>query len=81
VTPLLALEHLTVGFRTERGFARVVDDLSLRIEAGRIVGLVGESGGDKSLTAPNRAMSKQGTIVMPLMLWLDHLAVRSGAPS
>jgi oligopeptide/dipeptide ABC transporter ATP-binding protein len=51
VTPLLALEHLTVGFRTERGFARVVDDLSLRIEAGRIVGLVGESGCGKSVTA------------------------------
>jgi oligopeptide/dipeptide ABC transporter ATP-binding protein len=51
VTPLLALEHLSIGFRTEHGFARVVDDLSLAIEAGRIVGLVGESGCGKSVTA------------------------------
>jgi len=49
--PLLAVENLRVGFRTEAGFARVVDDLSLAIGAGRIVGLVGESGCGKSVTA------------------------------
>ena len=49
--PLLEVEHLSVGFRTEAGFARVVDDLSLAIGAGRIVGLVGESGCGKSVTA------------------------------
>ncbi len=49
--PLLSVEHLSVSFRGERGFARVVDDLSFAIEAGRIVGLVGESGCGKSVTA------------------------------
>ena len=51
VTPLLAVEHLSVGFQTEAGVARVVDDLSLAIEAGKIVGLVGKSGCGKSVTA------------------------------
>jgi len=49
--PLLEIEDLSVGFHTERGLARVVDDLSFTVEAGRIVGLVGESGCGKSVTA------------------------------
>jgi oligopeptide transport system ATP-binding protein len=49
--PLLEIEDLSVGFRTERGLARVVDDLSFTVDAGRIVGLVGESGCGKSVTA------------------------------
>ncbi|MGH6918826.1 MAG: ABC transporter ATP-binding protein [Geminicoccaceae bacterium] len=49
--PLLEIEDLSVGFHTERGMARVVDDLSFTVEAGRIVGLVGESGCGKSVTA------------------------------
>ena len=49
--PLLEIEDLSVGFHTERGLARVVDDLSFTIDAGRIVGLVGEFGCGKSVTA------------------------------
>ena len=49
--PLLSVDHLSVGFRTEAGVARVVDDLSFAIGPGRIVGLVGESGCGKSVTA------------------------------
>ena len=49
--PLLEIEDLSVGFQTERGMARVVDRLSFTVEAGRIVGLVGESGCGKSVTA------------------------------
>jgi oligopeptide/dipeptide ABC transporter ATP-binding protein len=49
--PLLEIEDLSVGFHTERGMARVVDDLSFTVDAGRIVGLVGESGCGKSVTA------------------------------
>jgi oligopeptide/dipeptide ABC transporter ATP-binding protein len=49
--PLLEIEGLSVGFHTERGMARVVDDLSFTVDAGRIVGLVGESGCGKSVTA------------------------------
>jgi peptide/nickel transport system ATP-binding protein len=49
--PLLEVEDLSVGFHTERGLARVVDGLSFTVDAGRIVGLVGESGCGKSITA------------------------------
>ena len=49
--PLLEIEDLSIGFHTERGLARVVGDLSFTVEAGRIVGLVGESGCGKSVTA------------------------------
>ena len=49
--PLLEIEDLSVGFHTERGLARVVDDLSFTVDAGRIVGLVGKSGCGKSVTA------------------------------
>ena len=49
--PLLEIEDLRVGFATERGLAQVVDGVSLTVDAGRIVGLVGESGCGKSVTA------------------------------
>jgi oligopeptide/dipeptide ABC transporter ATP-binding protein len=49
--PLLEIEDLSVGFRTEGGIARVVEELSFSVDAGRIVGLVGESGCGKSVTA------------------------------
>jgi oligopeptide/dipeptide ABC transporter ATP-binding protein len=48
---MLEIKDLSVGFRTERGLAQVVDGLSFTVDAGRIVGLVGESGCGKSITA------------------------------
>jgi peptide/nickel transport system ATP-binding protein len=49
--PLLAVEGLTVGFATETGRVRVVEEVSFAVGAGRTVGLVGESGCGKSVTA------------------------------
>ena len=49
--PLLQIEGLEVGFETERGFAPAVSGVSLRVGAGEVVGLVGESGCGKSVTA------------------------------
>jgi oligopeptide/dipeptide ABC transporter ATP-binding protein len=50
-SPLLSVEGLTIAFRGEAGQARVVDSISLSIGAGEAVGLVGESGCGKSVTA------------------------------
>jgi len=47
----LEVRGLTVCFRTDRGVIRPVDDVSLEVPAGHIVGIVGESGCGKSMTA------------------------------
>ena len=49
--PLLAIEDLSVGFRSARGEVRAVDGISFAIGAGKTMGLVGESGCGKSATA------------------------------
>ena len=50
-TPLLELRGLVTEFRTERGWVRAVDGVSFEIAPRAIVGLVGESGCGKSVTA------------------------------
>ena len=48
---LLSVEDLSVEFRTRRGTARVLDRVGLAIERGQTLGVVGESGCGKSVTA------------------------------
>ncbi len=48
---LLEVRGLTVAFRMERRFVRVVEEVDLDLDKGRILGLVGESGCGKSVTA------------------------------
>ena len=47
----LKIEHLCSGFFTERGYVPAVDDVSLVIPQGQVVGIVGESGCGKSMIA------------------------------
>jgi peptide/nickel transport system ATP-binding protein len=49
--PLLRVRDLRVTFATEGGLLRAVDGVSFDVPAGRTVGLVGESGAGKSVTA------------------------------
>jgi oligopeptide/dipeptide ABC transporter ATP-binding protein len=67
-TPLLEIRNLNTHFFTRKGVARVLEDLSLSIGQGEIVGLVGESGSGKSVTgfsivdllkAPGKVVSGQ----------------------
>ncbi len=48
---LLEIDELKVGFHTEAGLLRAVDGVSFSLEKGRTLGLVGESGCGKSVTA------------------------------
>ena len=49
--PLLRIDELIVEFDTDEGLVRAVDGLSLTVEAGKTLGIVGESGCGKSVTA------------------------------
>jgi len=48
---LLEIENLQTHFRTPDGVNRAVDGLSLKVEAGQTLAIVGESGCGKSVTA------------------------------
>ena len=48
--PLLEVQGLTVEFPTRRGVLRALDGVSFHIDAGEVLGVVGESGAGKSLT-------------------------------
>ena len=49
--PLLDIRHLGIAFDTDEGTLTAVDDVSFSIDKGEVVGLVGESGCGKSVTA------------------------------
>jgi oligopeptide/dipeptide ABC transporter ATP-binding protein len=49
--PLLRIRDLTVAFRSDRGEVRAVDGVSLSLSKGTTLGLVGESGCGKTMTA------------------------------
>ena len=49
--PLLTIQDLSVSFATESGRVSIVDHVGFDVEAGEVVGLVGESGCGKSVTA------------------------------
>lgn len=62
--PLLSIENLSVAFPTEEGPACAVNHLSLQLNPGQVLGVVGESGCGKSMTsmAVLRLVPKPGYI-------------------
>ncbi|MCX6043185.1 MAG: ABC transporter ATP-binding protein [Caldilinea sp.] len=49
--PVLAVDNLSVQLQTRQGTARVVEGVSLEVWPGEIVGVIGESGSGKTMTA------------------------------
>ena len=65
MTHLLEVKSLKTHFPTRAGLVRAVDDVSLYIDRGELLGLVGESGCGKSMTALSmmRLIAPPGKIV------------------
>ncbi|TNE33518.1 MAG: ABC transporter ATP-binding protein [Alphaproteobacteria bacterium] len=61
MSALLSIKDLVVDFRTRAGNARVLNEVSLDLKEGEILGIVGESGCGKSMTA----LSVMGLIPSP----------------
>jgi peptide/nickel transport system ATP-binding protein len=68
----VALEGLQVSLRKNGADVPLVQDVSLRIEAGQVLGLVGESGAGKSLTAA----ALIGLVAPPVTTTAGQLSVR-----
>ena len=74
--PLLEIRDLVTVFQTPAGRVPAVDGVSLAIERGTTLGLVGESGCGKSVTA----MSVLGLVAAPGRIILRHLLPNALAP-
>ncbi|MFD7158056.1 ABC transporter ATP-binding protein [Kribbella sp. NPDC059898] len=63
--PLLEIERLSTHFDTADGLVKAVDDVTLRVEPGKTLCIVGESGCGKSVTARSilRLVDPPGEIV------------------
>ena len=51
IAPLLEVKNLSVQFKTDEGEVEALDKVSFEIKQGQTVGVVGESGCGKSVTA------------------------------
>lgn len=62
---VLKVEHLCTSFFTQHGEAKAVNDISFTVPRGKIIGIVGESGCGKSMTARSiiRLLKYPGKIV------------------
>lgn len=63
---MLEISHLSLGIHTSNGLVKAVDDVSLQIQPGKVLGLVGESGCGKTLTAQSilRLGEHQGVSIL-----------------
>jgi peptide/nickel transport system ATP-binding protein len=71
--PLLEVHDLTTQFDLERGVIRVVKGVSFTVDEGRVLGIVGESGCGKSVTALSitRLLDPPGRVTSGRVLFHD----------
>ena len=75
--PILSVENLVTAFDTEAGKIRAVDDISFTVSRGQTVGIVGESGCGKSVTALSimRLLPKPAGAIESGAIRLDQLEI------
>jgi oligopeptide/dipeptide ABC transporter ATP-binding protein len=80
---LLEVRHLKTHFFTDEGIVRAVDGVSYSIRRGRTIGIVGESGCGKSVTAQSilRIVPRPGRIVEGEILFNRRPAKDGGTPA
>ncbi len=71
---LLEIQNLSTHFHTDEGIVRAVNDVSLTIPRGKTLGVVGESGCGKSVTALSimRLVSPPGRIAGGRIIMHDN---------
>lgn len=67
--PILTVENLKVIVSTPYGVTQAVNDVSFKLQAGKVLGIIGESGSGKTMTCmsllnllPDKAKVVQGSI-------------------
>jgi peptide/nickel transport system ATP-binding protein len=80
---LLEVRHLKTHFFTDEGIVRAVDGVSYSIKRGRTIGIVGESGCGKSVTAQSilRIVPRPGRIVEGEILFNRRQDKNGGTPA
>src|SRR3712207_3922998 len=68
--PLLEIDNLSVEFPTSSGVLRAVDGVSLSLDEGEVLGVVGDSGSGKSVTM----LALMGLVAYPGRVQADRLA-------
>lgn len=78
-TPLLSVQHLKTYFLQDEGTVKAVDGASFELYPGRTLGIVGESGCGKSITARSilRIVDRPGRIVEGQILFRRQKVARA----
>nr|WP_092623180.1 dipeptide/oligopeptide/nickel ABC transporter permease/ATP-binding protein [Jiangella sp. DSM 45060] len=80
-TALLRLRHVSIALPVNGALTTVVDDVNLDVEAGETVGLVGESGCGKSITASAvLGLLPAGAQITTGQIWFDGTDLTSAQP-
>ncbi|QIX25542.1 ABC transporter ATP-binding protein [Nocardioides sp. JQ2195] len=77
--PIVSVENLSVEFVTDHGWQRVLNDVSLEIKPGKVLGVVGESGSGKSVSslAIMGLLPKTGARISSGSIVVDGVDMRS----
>ncbi len=73
MTNLLEINNLRTSFQTEEGKVRAVDDVSIQIRPGQVVGLVGESGCGKTVVSLSilQLLSSPPAVIESGQIWYE----------